>query len=69
LLTAAGLDESFGFHWLRHSYGTALAAEGVPMRTPHPGLDVAEPRPVGRATAWPLRRTPEADASCGGGSV
>jgi integrase len=32
-LKAAGLDESFGFHSLRHSYGTALAARGVPMRT------------------------------------
>ena len=32
-LKAAGLDESFGFHSLRHSYGTALAAQGVPMRT------------------------------------
>ncbi|MDP9346375.1 MAG: site-specific integrase [Actinomycetota bacterium] len=32
-LKAAGLDEAFGFHSLRHSYGTALAAQGVPMRT------------------------------------
>jgi integrase len=32
-LRAAGLDETFGFHTLRHSYGTALAAKGVPMRT------------------------------------
>jgi integrase len=32
-LKAAGLDQSFGFHSLRHSYGTALAAQGVPMRT------------------------------------
>ena len=32
-LKAAGLDESFGFHCLRHSYGTALAVQGVPMRT------------------------------------
>ena len=32
-LKAAGLDESFGFHSLRHSYGTALGAQGVPMRT------------------------------------
>ena len=32
-LKAAGLDETFGFHTLRHSYGTALAAQGVPMRT------------------------------------
>ena len=32
-LKAAGLDASFGFHCLRHSYGTALAAQGVPMRT------------------------------------
>jgi integrase len=32
-LKAAGLDEAFGFHGLRHSYGTALAARGVPMRT------------------------------------
>ena len=30
---AAGLSESFGLHSLRHSYGTALAAQGVPMRT------------------------------------
>ena len=32
-LKAAGLDETFGFHSVRHSYGTALAAQGVPMRT------------------------------------
>jgi site-specific recombinase XerD len=32
-LKAARLDETFGFHSLRHSYGTALAAQGVPMRT------------------------------------
>ena len=32
-LKAAGLDQAFGFHCLRHSYGTALAAQGVPMRT------------------------------------
>ncbi|HEX5899424.1 MAG TPA: site-specific integrase, partial [Solirubrobacteraceae bacterium] len=32
-LKAAGLDEAFGFHSLRHSYGTALAAHGVAMRT------------------------------------
>jgi integrase len=32
-LQAAGLDVGFGFHSLRHSYGTALAAQGVPMRT------------------------------------
>jgi len=31
-LRAAGLDTAFGFHSLRHSYGTALAAQGVPMR-------------------------------------
>jgi integrase len=32
-LRAAGLDPAFGFHGLRHSYGTALAGQGVPMRT------------------------------------
>ena len=32
-LKAAGLDQGFGFHSLRHGYGTALAAQGVPMRT------------------------------------
>jgi integrase len=32
-LKAAGLDQTYGFHSLRHSYGTALAAQGVPMRT------------------------------------
>lgn len=32
-LNAAGLDPAFGFHTLRHSYGTALAGQGVPMRT------------------------------------
>lgn len=32
-LAAAGLDPAFGFHNLRHGYGTALAAQGVPMRT------------------------------------
>ena len=32
-LRAPGLDETFAWHSLRHSYGTALAAQGVPMRT------------------------------------
>lgn len=32
-LKATGLDETFAWHSLRHSYGTALAAQGVPMRT------------------------------------
>lgn len=32
-LGAARLDETFGWHSLRHSYGTALAGQGVPMRT------------------------------------
>ena len=32
-LKTAGLDQTYGFHSLRHSYGTALAAQGVPMRT------------------------------------
>jgi integrase len=32
-LKTAGLDETFAWHNLRHSYGTALAAQGVPMRT------------------------------------
>lgn len=32
-LKSAGLDETFAWHSLRHSYGTALAAQGVPMRT------------------------------------
>lgn len=32
-LRTAGLDEGYGFHSLRHSYGTALAGQGVPMRT------------------------------------
>lgn len=32
-MKAAGVDESFGFHSLRHSYGTALAGQGVAMRT------------------------------------
>jgi len=32
-LKTAGLDETYGFHSLRHSYGTALAGQGVPMRT------------------------------------
>jgi integrase len=32
-LKVAGLDQAYGFHSLRHSYGTALAAQGVPMRT------------------------------------
>jgi integrase len=31
-LEAAGLDTTFAFHSLRHSYGTALAAKGVAMR-------------------------------------
>ena len=30
---AAGIDEAYGFHSLRHGYGTALAAQGIPMRT------------------------------------
>ncbi|HUO69365.1 MAG TPA: site-specific integrase, partial [Solirubrobacteraceae bacterium] len=32
-LAAASLEPAFGFHNLRHSYGTALAAQGVAMRT------------------------------------
>lgn len=32
-LKTAGLDEAFAWHNLRHSYGTALAGQGVPMRT------------------------------------
>ena len=31
--SAAGLDESHRFHDLRHTFGTAMAAAGVPMRT------------------------------------
>jgi integrase len=32
-LAAAGLDDSHDFHDLRHTFGTAMAAAGVPMRT------------------------------------
>jgi integrase len=32
-LKAAGLDESHVFHDLRHTFGTRMAAVGVPMRT------------------------------------
>ncbi len=32
-MTAAGLDESHRFHDLRHTFGTRMAAAGVPMRT------------------------------------
>jgi integrase len=32
-LKAAGLDEHHRFHDLRHTFGTAMAAAGVPMRT------------------------------------
>jgi integrase len=32
-LRAAGLDESHRFHDLRHTFGTRMAAAGVPMRT------------------------------------
>ncbi len=32
-LKAAGLDEGHRFHDLRHTFGTAMAAAGVPMRT------------------------------------
>jgi integrase len=32
-LKAAGLDERHRFHDLRHTFGTAMAAAGVPMRT------------------------------------
>jgi integrase len=32
-LKAAGLDDSHRFHDLRHSFGTRMAAAGVPMRT------------------------------------
>ncbi len=32
-LTAAKLDETHRFHDLRHTFGTAMAAAGVPMRT------------------------------------
>jgi integrase len=44
-LTAAGLDPAFGWHSLRHSYGTALAAEGVPMRTCRSGSATRTSRP------------------------
>ena len=32
-LAAAGLDDSHRFHDLRHTFGTQMAAQGVPMRT------------------------------------
>jgi integrase len=32
-LKAAGLDATHRFHDLRHTFGTAMAAAGVPMRT------------------------------------
>lgn len=32
-LAAAQLDLDLGFHTLRHTYGTLMAAQGVPMRT------------------------------------
>ena len=32
-LKAAGLDESHRFHDLRHTFGTRMAAAGVPLRT------------------------------------
>jgi integrase len=32
-LKAAGLDETRRFHDLRHTFGTTIAAEGIPMRT------------------------------------
>lgn len=32
-LRAAGLDDSHRFHDLRHTFGTRMAAAGVPMRT------------------------------------
>ena len=32
-LKAAGLDDSHRFHDLRHTFGTHMAAAGVPMRT------------------------------------
>jgi integrase len=32
-LKAAGLDPSHRFHDLRHTFGTRMAAHGVPMRT------------------------------------
>ena len=32
-LKAAKLDESHRFHDLRHTFGTRMAAAGVPMRT------------------------------------
>ena len=32
-LEAAGLDTTHVFHDLRHTFGTRMAAEGVPMRT------------------------------------
>jgi integrase len=33
LEVAAGLDESHRFHDLRHTFGTRMAAAGVPIRT------------------------------------
>ena len=32
-LAASGLDTAHRFHDLRHTFGTAMAAAGVPMRT------------------------------------
>lgn len=32
-LKAAGLDEQHRFHDLRHTFGTRMAAAGVPLRT------------------------------------
>ena len=32
-LKAAGLDERHRFHDLRHTFGTQMAAAGVPLRT------------------------------------
>ena len=32
-LKAAGLDSSHRFHDLRHTFGTRMAAAGVPLRT------------------------------------
>jgi integrase len=62
-LKAARLEPTHRFHDLRHTFGTAMAAAGVPMRTPQEWMghrDFATRRyarttfPTRRRSRWPI---------------
>jgi len=56
-LTAAGLDPAFRFHDLRHTFGTTLAAEGVPEVTIQEWMGHADRK----TTALYMHHRPSAD--------